>query len=415
MDELSLPIKAVNTPSISSDNKGADEGSGQKLETFLHPTENEEEQLPAEEAPEEDDGDEDEDEELSGCDPHVPYYPFPLLEGILSKRFQRLSAIQKWLPIDATDGSSQLAVQSPNAQDPLALPVLAKFTFKCVRQTEAEMDNNLFVIILGYDEVGNGFYSIYFEGARTLDHLANVGSDDCVYPYGTLSSVAKVLYGKNCNGWKSLEVYSPDTPHNGKSLSQLRPAEGGPGFRNTLSPDLLEEWSNLGQRKLNKESNYQLEVFRHAVIQTKNRVLAGDEKESEQDEEDDIEEDDIEEDDIPSSLKVTAKAPRKTAKTAKAPSKTAKTAKTPGKTAKTAKAPCKTAKVSGASDDSADYYSDDEYAESWDSLAKKKWAQKGHLSILGKKRPRSNAWQYDDEDEEGDKKVRFDDDGVIIE
>jgi len=114
-----------------------------------------------------------------------------------------------------------------------------------------------------------GFYSIFYEGARTLDHIANVGSDDNVHPYGTLSSVGKLLYGTNCNGWKAFEVCDTNSAHHGKCLGEIRTSEGGPGFRNTLDPELLQQWSQTALKKLNKEANYRLELFREEILQAK--------------------------------------------------------------------------------------------------------------------------------------------------
>lgn len=220
-------------------------------------------------------------DELSGADPETVYHPFPILPEIVSKRYARIAALRQWLPI-GPDGTMQLAQQSPNVNDPLSFPVVARFNLKCVRQTESELGQPVHIILLGYDESQDdpnrnrqshaSIFSIFYDGARTLDHLANVGDDDEVYPFSTLSSVGKLLYGTNCNGWKAIEICDVTSPHHGKSVGSIRRTVGGPGFRNTLNPQLLASWTSMTQKTLNSQANHQLDLLYQAILNAKSRA-----------------------------------------------------------------------------------------------------------------------------------------------
>jgi len=84
----------------------------------------------------------DDEEEISGCDPDEPYYPFNALPTFESRRYKRMEALQEWIGANE-DGTLRLGDQSLDESDPLVLPVVARFSFKCVRQTSAELGKPL--------------------------------------------------------------------------------------------------------------------------------------------------------------------------------------------------------------------------------------------------------------------------------
>uniref|UniRef100_A0A6C0BMB9 Uncharacterized protein n=1 Tax=viral metagenome TaxID=1070528 RepID=A0A6C0BMB9_9ZZZZ len=248
------------------------------------------------------DQEDDEDEELSGCDPDETYYPFPSLPGFVSKRYQRLSAFQDWFDT-RSDGSLKMADQAADPTSPLAFPVVAKFAQKCVRQTSSELGNDVYVIILGFEEqrpTSGNFYTVFYDGARALEHMANVGDDDEVYPYPSLSFAGRVLYGSNCNGWHAFRVCDPDSPHHDKRLASLRRSAGGPGFVNTFNRALLEKWDNLATRVCSQQSVQYLTAFGEALAQLQaaaDDVEEGEDHDVEDDDEQEVEdEDDVEDD-----------------------------------------------------------------------------------------------------------------------
>ncbi len=74
-------------------------------------------------------------------------------------------------------------------------------------------------------------YVVYYGGCKRLDQHCNVGNDNKAYPWPTLSSAAKDIYGNNANGWASFRVANTDSPWDGEALDVIR---GGPRFQNTL-------------------------------------------------------------------------------------------------------------------------------------------------------------------------------------
>ena len=250
---------------------------------FVDPAEYQEDN---DEEKEQDENDDEELDELSGCDPDEPYFPFPSLPEFVSKRYQRLSAFQNWFHT-RPDGTLQMPDQTDDDEtSPLVLPVVAKFTQKCIRQTASELGNDVYVIILGFEEdrpITGNFYVVFYDGARVLEHIANVGDDDEIYPYPSLSAAGRILYGSNCNGWKAFEVCDVNNPHHGKTLASIRPSEGGPGFVNSFDPILLAKWDNLPKRQCAQQSIQYLTKFAQAFEALQNQ--AGDESSSEPSEE----------------------------------------------------------------------------------------------------------------------------------
>lgn len=208
----------------------------------------------------------DEEEELSGCDDEN-YAPFPMFPGVFSQRKRRLEAFQEWIGA-SLDGSLDLPVQSVDPKEPVKFPLVARFAMECPRQSEEEVAEGMVIhiIVLGSRPTrGGGMYCVFYQGSRLLEHLCNVGSDGRVYPFASLSTLAQLLYGTNCNGWKWFKLCDESSPYHDRALGALRAEQGGPGFENTFDSDLLDEWESIAPRTLNADARYHFDAFIQAV------------------------------------------------------------------------------------------------------------------------------------------------------
>jgi hypothetical protein len=267
--------EAKNSPKRTGNKRGrraapkpdvkADQEKEEKDDDFMGGMEEddvEEEVEEEEDVEEEDDEDDDvkeddddlkqeEDDALSGCDPTMDYHPFAQLPDFKSHRYPRelffsthlgkgalrapLNPLLSWVSwgidyfekltntgIDPNTGLLATADQSMDESDPLSLPVVVRFTKRCVRQSESELGQHLILVILGHDNAEN-LYVMYYGGARVLDHVANVGQDEQVYPYPSLRVACQTLSGgTTTDAWKSFVVQDKVSPHDCKTLSSLR-------------------------------------------------------------------------------------------------------------------------------------------------------------------------------------------------
>jgi len=212
----------------------------------------------------------------SGCDSDE-YYPY---QGVdyKSVRCQRNDALHDWFGVD-DDGYVKMATQSENPSEPVQLPLLARFRYKCCRRTadEVEKNDDVLVVLLAVDSQSSNFYVIYYGGkqggVRFLEHTANIGEDLDMYPFSSLTTAAKTLYGRNANGWESFEIYDDAAydehgtliksagPHHQKKVGDLRKSKGGPGFVNTFSPEKIAFWQKFGKAELNTHANYHFNLL----------------------------------------------------------------------------------------------------------------------------------------------------------
>lgn len=208
--------------------------------------------------------------------------PFKQLPQFKSTKHIREQAIAGLLPRDES-GAITWPEQSMNPDDPLTLPTLVKFFHRSPLVNEKMREEIVCVLLAtsarkvlkpsgkvnGHTGTKQCMYIMYYEGCNFLDHTANVGADGKVYPWSSLSTATKLFYGRaSSNGWLSLRVMDRTSFYYGQPLVKVQNGQegyGGPGFRNTIDPEVIATWQEMGAIRISGEASHSICVVRELL------------------------------------------------------------------------------------------------------------------------------------------------------
>lgn len=192
----------------------------------------------------------------------APFPDYPDIESYVSERLEGLAkcckikkSSYKGNPVYEIDWPAQ----STDRNEPIKLPTV----IKCKppkSQWHLDHGDELHIILFstGGAEGTTGptrLYCAYYEGCRTLDHLANVSRDNEFTPWPTLAACMKCLYGNYRDAWKNMICLANDSYYSGKPLSLMKHV----GFENTNN--LCARFDDVSKTELCQRAEEQMQHY----------------------------------------------------------------------------------------------------------------------------------------------------------